>query len=134
MNAKDCQEYYHQVISTTQTDGTGLSYTPAVMSYAASFEPVPGTDWTITTSNNLINEDTTDDDDEYFEMISEKEIRQVLSEIFLWTSGMGPYPELLAQICPVEICGDTQSEDPEERSMVGEKMIAQVLRWVLGEI
>lgn len=75
-----------------------------------------------------------EEEDEFFEMLPEKEIRQLLNEIFLWLSGMGEYPELLAQICPDEIVGDPHSESEEEREKVRERTLVQVLRWVLGEL
>ena len=62
-----------------------------------------------------------------------KEIKQLRDDILLWASGMGEYPSKLADMTPVDIVGDFDSEDPNERSLVPERMIIQILRWVLGE-
>lgn len=87
--------------------------------------------WTTTTN---VGEQEDEEESDYFEMRDEKEVRQLLSEVFLWLSGMGEYPEILAQVAPEEIVGDVHSDDENERDMVPGRVVAQVLRWALGEL
>jgi hypothetical protein len=65
-----------------------------------------------------------EEEEDYFEMKSEKEIREFLTEIFLWFSRMGKYPEKLEELCSEEIVTNE----------IKEKTVIQILRWVLGEI
>jgi hypothetical protein len=51
---------------------------------------------------------------------TEKEIRVLLDEIFLWLSGIKGYPETLKEIIPPKTIGTP------------EKAAVQVLRWVLS--
>jgi hypothetical protein len=80
------------------------------------------------------SESTSEQENNYFKLIEEERIRELLSDTFLWLSGMGEYPELLAQVAPDEIVGDVHSKKEDERDMVAAKTVVQVLRWVLGEI
>ena len=141
---KRCQNV---VVTEEKKDGSSFSYTTTVYGSpewtTASYQ-VPWEDKKLIPQEEFptVNlpyvhtypADQQDYEDEYFEMRSEKDVRELLSEIFLWLSGMGEYPEILAQICPEEIVGDTDSDDDDERSKVRERTVAQVLRWILGEI
>lgn len=104
MTSRKCSNWYNQVVGTISSPS-----------------------YTVTTN-------VPPEDNDYFEMVDEVEVRELLSEVFLWLSGMGEYPEVLAQICPEGIVGNHHSENEDEREQVSEKCIAQILRWVLGEI
>jgi len=136
MDGREAYQQCRSAITTVdQGDGSDLSYTMTAyavgpFTHPTGQPPTPnGSDW-YTTNHDYV-EETQDD---YFEMQTEKEIRQLLNEIFLWMSGMGEYPELLAQICPEEIIGNIDEASEEERMKIPERAVAQVLRWVLGEL
>jgi hypothetical protein len=122
---------------TNQECQSAVNYVRVV---PGSYRPIDSTNDTpvITTSSaeQYVTETTKGEEGEsrYFEMLEEEEVRKLLNDIFLWLSGMGEYPELLAQIAPESIIGDAHSNNEDERDMVPAKTVAQVLRWVLGEI
>ena len=130
MTGDECKRYCKTI---TTGDGAQLDYTTVAYMAATPdwYRPSTPADWHL--SKTFVYPDDKEEN-EYFEMLTEKEIRQLLSDVFLWVGGMGEYPELLAQICPPEIVGDVDSDDEEERAKVAERTVIQVLRWVLGEI
>lgn len=135
MTGKECKNHCHTI--ATQTEGTNdLTFEPPIATavYGVQFPDIllPNRPTNITWTDSTLPSQQEYDD--YFEMRTEKEIRQLLNEIFLWLSGMGEYPELLAQICPEEIVGYTDTEDEDEKMKLRERTVAQVLRWVLGEL
>ncbi len=137
MTGEDCKNYINSVI---KDDTNQFDYVkPTVMLYAASpvepYEQTPCDFNTLMGANwNYLPPPESKEDSDYFELRDEVDVRELQSELFLWLAGMGEYPETLAQICPAEIVGDEDTTNEDDRFMFTEKCIAQVLRWVLGEI
>lgn len=136
MTGKECKKICSKIIATSTTDclvPLTLTSTPVTLYGCNPVGDSPETHdevWKFYqepedfqyTKNKFVSRD-------------EKEVRQLLSETFLWLSGMGEYPKILAEICSSNLIGDVQEiEDAEELVKIQEKAIAQVLRWVLGEI
>jgi len=64
---------------------------------------------------------------------SEEEIRELLSKIFMWLSGMSEYPDELREIFDPGVVGEPEDE-PDDLIQCPEKSAVQILRWVLKEI
>ena len=64
---------------------------------------------------------------------SEKEVRELLSKLLLWLSGMGEYPDEVRVILSPEIIG-LPEEDADDLIKSPERAAVQVLRWILGEV
>ncbi len=114
-----------------QTDWSGFE-APIVTVYAVITEPTDHDQWHVTASGTTFSSGQ-DNNSDSPPIKDEDEIRRLLSQTFKWLSGLGEYPEELVKLINSEVVGDVTEKDQDEVTKLPERIVVQILSWVLSE-